>query len=167
MLASLGATCQHERVVVEGPGPGAGRELGPTGTLSMALPGSRPQWMVRPSVGMKPLRNQIGEHNFSGDDTIAGDINQRGSCARSHPHLIVRRRTTVAQWDTMHRGRSKWLRAWTARVARRYRSRRANVALTRRISVILNRTSDAKPGIRPDIPLPHAAWRPEFPTVPA
>ncbi|MBB6262541.1 transposase [Paenochrobactrum gallinarii] len=81
---------------------------------------------VGPWVGMTPSRNQSGEHDVSGGITKAGDIN-------------LRRALCQAATVMMHRGRSTWLRAWAAQVTRRRGTKRAMVALARRISVILHR----------------------------
>lgn len=81
---------------------------------------------VGPWVGMTPSRNQSGEHDVSGGITKAGDVN-------------LRRALCQAATVMMHRGRSTWLRTWAAHVTRRRGTKRAMVALARRISVILHR----------------------------
>lgn len=80
---------------------------------------------VGPWVGLTPSRDQSGEREVSGGITKAGDVN-------------LRRALWQAATVMMHRGRSTWLRTWAARVARRRGSKRAMVALARRISVILH-----------------------------
>ena len=80
---------------------------------------------VGPWVGLTPSRNQSGERDVSGGITKAGDVN-------------LRRALCQAATVMMHRGRSTWLRAWATQVARRRGSKRAMVALARRIGVILH-----------------------------
>ncbi len=80
---------------------------------------------VGPWVGLTPSRNQSGERDVSGGITKAGDVN-------------LRRALCQAATVMMHRGRATWLRAWAAQVARRRGSKRATVALARRIGVILH-----------------------------
>ena len=81
---------------------------------------------VGPWLGLTPSRNQSGERDVSGGITKAGDVN-------------VRRALCQAATVMMHRGRPTWLRTWAAQVARRCGSKRAMVALARRIGVILHR----------------------------
>ena len=81
---------------------------------------------VGPRVGLTPSRNQSGERDVWGGITKAGDVN-------------LRRALCQAATVMMHRGRSTWLRTWAAQVARRRGSKRAMVALARRIGVILHR----------------------------
>ena len=81
---------------------------------------------VGPWVGLTPSRNQSGERDVSGGITKAGDVN-------------LRRALCQAATVMMHRGRATWLRTWAAQVARRRGSKRAMVALARRIGVILHR----------------------------
>ena len=81
---------------------------------------------VGPWVGMTPSRNQSGERDVSGGITKAGDVNLRRALCQAATVMI-------------HRGRSTWLRTWAAQVARRRGTKRAMVALARRISVILHR----------------------------
>lgn len=78
---------------------------------------------VGPWVGLTPSQNQSGELDVSGGITKAGDVN-------------LRRALCEAATVMMHRGRSTLLRTWAAQVARRWGSRRAMVALARRIGVI-------------------------------
>ena len=81
---------------------------------------------VRPWAGLTPSRNQSGEHDVSGGITKAGDIN-------------LRRALCQAATVMTHRGRATWLRTWAAQVARCRESKRAMVALARRMGVILHR----------------------------
>lgn len=107
---------------------------------------------VGPWIGLTPSRNQSGERDVSGGITKAGDVNLRRALCQS---------ATVM----MHRGRSKWLRTWAAQGARRRGAKRAMVALARRIGVILHRMWVDDTDFRFDMIVPHADWRPEFPTV--
>ncbi len=81
---------------------------------------------VGPWVGLTPSRNQSGERDVSGGITKAGDVN-------------LRRALCQAATVMMNRGRSTWLRAWGAQLAKRRGRKRAMVALARRIAVILHR----------------------------
>lgn len=81
---------------------------------------------VGPWVGLTPSRNQSGERDISGGITKAGDVN-------------LRRALCQAATVMMHRGRATWLRTWAAKLARRRGTKRAMVALARRIAVILHR----------------------------
>ena len=99
---------------------------------------------VGPWVGLTPSRNQSGERDVSGGITKAGDVN-------------LRRALCQAATVMMHRGRSTWLRTWAAQVARRRGSKRAMVALARRIGVILHRIWVDDTLFRSDIAVPYAA----------
>ena len=99
---------------------------------------------VGPWVGLAPSRNQSGERDVSGGITKAGDVN-------------LRRALCQAATVMMHRGRSTWLRAWTAQVARRRGAKRAMVALARRIGVILHRMWVDDADFRSDTAAPHVA----------
>jgi transposase len=97
---------------------------------------------VGPWVGLTPSRNQPGERDVSGGITKAGDVNLRRSLCQA---------ATVM----MHRGRSTRLRTWAAQVARRRGSKRAMVALARRIGVILHRMWVDDADFRADGPAPN------------
>jgi transposase len=99
---------------------------------------------VGPWVGLTPSRNQSGERDVSGGITKAGDVN-------------LRRALCQAATVMMHRGRSTWLRTWAAQVARRRGSKRAMVALARRIGVILHRMWVEGTDFRSDDPAPKVA----------
>ena len=88
--------------------------------------------------------NQSGERDVSGGIPKAGDVN-------------LRRALCQAATVMMHRGRSTWLRTWAAQVARRRGSKRAMVALARRIGVILLRIWVDDTLLRSDIAVPYAA----------
>ncbi|RWF81013.1 MAG: IS110 family transposase [Mesorhizobium sp.] len=81
---------------------------------------------VGPWVGLTPSRQQSGERDVTGGITKAGDA-----------HL--RRALCQAATVMMNRGRGSWLRTWASRVAKRRGTKRAMVALARRIGVILHR----------------------------
>lgn len=99
---------------------------------------------VGPWVGLTPSRNQSGERDVSGGITKAGDVNLRRGLCQS---------TTVM----MHHGRSTWLRTWAAQVARRRGTKRAMVALARRIGVILHRMWIDGAEFRSDSAVPYTA----------
>lgn len=99
---------------------------------------------VGPWVGLTPSRNQSGERDVSGGITKAGDVN-------------LRRALCQAATVMMHRGRSTWLRTWAAQVARRRGTKRAMVALARRIGVILHRMWIDDMDFHADAPAPKAA----------
>ncbi len=81
---------------------------------------------VGPWVGLTPRRTQSGEMDVVGQITRAGD---RG----------LRTALYQAAMILMHRGAPNWLQAWARRVAHRRGTKRAVVALARRIGVILHR----------------------------
>jgi transposase len=81
---------------------------------------------VGPWVGLTSSRNQSRERDVSGGITKAGDVN-------------LRRTLCQAATVMMNRGCSTWLRTWAVQIARRRGRKRAMVALTRRIGVILHR----------------------------
>jgi transposase len=87
---------------------------------------------VGPWVGLTPSRHQSGERDVSGGITRAGDAN-------------LRRALCQAATVLMHRGPASWLRSWAVQVLRRRGTKRAMVALARRIGTILHRMwSDGK-----------------------
>lgn len=77
-------------------------------------------------IALTPSRHQSGERDVIGGITKAGDVN-------------LRRALCQAATVMLHRGRPSWLRTWAARVAKRRGSKRAMVALARRIGVVLHR----------------------------
>lgn len=99
---------------------------------------------VEPWVDLTPSRNQSGERDVSGGISKAGDVN-------------LRRALCQAATVMMHRGRSTWLRTWAAQVAHRPGSRRAKVALARRIGVILHRMWVEDADFCSDDPIPNVA----------
>ena len=99
---------------------------------------------VGPWVGMTASRNQPGERDVSGGITMAGDV-------------TLRRALCQAATVMMHSGRSTWLRTWAVHVARRRGSKRAMVALARRISVILHRMWIDNADLRSDTAPLHVA----------
>jgi transposase len=107
--------------------PGVGAVVALTYRSAVDDPGrftsSKKVW---PWVGLTPTRSQSGERDVSGGITKAGDVN-------------LRRALCQAATVMMHRGRATWLRAWAAQLARRRGSKRAMVAVARRIGVILHR----------------------------
>ncbi len=98
---------------------------------------------VGPWVGLTPCRNQSGERDISGGITKAGDVN-------------LRRALCQAATVMMHRGRSTWLRTWAAKLARRRGTKRAMVALARRIAVVLHRMWKDDADFRYHTPVLHA-----------
>ena len=93
---------------------------------------------VGPWVGLTPSRNQSGERDVSGGITRAGDAN-------------LRRALCQAATVMMNRGRSSWLRSWAAHVAKRRGTKRAMVALARRIGSILHRMWSDGTVFQPDV----------------
>lgn len=81
---------------------------------------------VGPWVGLTPGRRQSGEVAVVGGITRAGDVGLRTALYQA---AIV----------MMHRARPSWLKAWGLRVAQRRGTKRAAIALARRIGVILHR----------------------------
>ncbi|WP_306155757.1 IS110 family transposase [Roseovarius sp. MMSF_3281] len=88
---------------------------------------------VGPWVGLTPRRTQSGEMDIIGQITRAGD-------------RALRTALYQAAMILMHRGSPNWLQAWALRVAHRRGSKRALIALARRIGVVLHRMwRDGKP----------------------
>lgn len=86
---------------------------------------------VGPWIGLTPSRHQSGERDVTGGITRAGDAN-------------LRRALCQAATVMMNRGRPSWLRTWAVQVKKRRGTKRAMVALARRIGVVLHRMwSDA------------------------
>lgn len=81
---------------------------------------------IGPWAGLTPRRTQSGELDIVGQITKSGD---RG----------LRTALYQAAMILMHRGAPNWLQAWARRVAHRRGSKRALIALARRIGVILRR----------------------------
>ncbi|MAB06451.1 MAG: IS110 family transposase [Rhodobacteraceae bacterium] len=81
---------------------------------------------VGPWVGLTPRREQSGERDVTGRITKAGDAALRTALFNA---------ATVM----MHNARPCWLKAWGMQVARRRGSKRATVAVARRIGVVLHR----------------------------
>jgi transposase len=81
---------------------------------------------VGPWVGLTPRRTQSGEMDIVGQITRAGD-------------RALRTALYQAAMILMHRGSPNWLQAWALRVAHRRGSKRALIALARRIGVVLHR----------------------------
>lgn len=81
---------------------------------------------VGPWVGLTPRRDQSGERDVTGGITRAGDAGLRTALF-------------TAATVMMHRAKPCWLRAWGLQVAKRRGLKRATVAVTRRIGVILHR----------------------------
>ena len=81
---------------------------------------------VGPWVGLTPGRNQSGERDIVGRITKAGDAGLR---------------TALYQAATVMLNRTgpNWLRAWAQRLSKLRGKKRATVALTRRIGVVLHR----------------------------
>ena len=81
---------------------------------------------VGPWAGLTPRRTQSGEMDIVGQITKTGD---RG----------LRTALYQAAMILMHRGAPNWLQTWARRVAHRRGSKRALIALARRIGVVLHR----------------------------
>ena len=81
---------------------------------------------VGPWVGLTPRRTQSGEMDIVGQITRAGD-------------RALRMALYQAAMILMLRGSPNWLQAWALKVAHRRGSKRALIALARRIGVVLHR----------------------------
>ena len=131
-LAGLDATiaglAKHDhvcRLMMTMPG------VGPIGALTVRSAIDDPTRFARskdigPWAGLTPRRTQSGELDIVGQITKSGD---RG----------LRTALYQAAMILMHRGAPNWLQAWARRVAHRRGSKRALIALARRIGVILRR----------------------------
>lgn len=80
---------------------------------------------VGPWAGLIPKRNQSGEMDIVGHITKTGDASLRTA--------LYQAATTM-----LNRGKANWLTAWAMRVASRRGKKRATVALSRRICVVLH-----------------------------
>ncbi|UFE83210.1 IS110 family transposase (plasmid) [Pseudosulfitobacter pseudonitzschiae] len=81
---------------------------------------------VGPWAGLTPRRTQSGEMDIVGQITRVSDRALRAALYQAAMIL-------------MHRGSPNWLQAWALRVAHRRGSKRALIALARRIGVVLHR----------------------------
>jgi transposase len=125
--------------------PGVGAVVALTYRSAVDDPGRfKSSKKVGPWAGLTPSRNQSGERDVSSGITKAGDVN-------------LRRALCQAATVMMHRGRATWLRTWAAQVARRRGSKRAMVALARRIGVILHRMWVEDADFRSNGPTPNVA----------
>ena len=107
--------------------PGVGAVVALTVRSAIDDPGRfRSSKDVGPWVGLTPRRNQSGEKDVVGSITKAGDVALR---------VALFQAATVM----LSRGKNNWLTAWALRVAQRRGTKRATVALARRIGVVLHR----------------------------
>jgi transposase len=83
--------------------------------------------MVGPHFGLTPGRNQSGEQDVVGRITKAGDASVRAMLFEAATALLCRTQ------------KRSWLQAWGMRVAARRGLKRAVIAVSRRIAVILHR----------------------------
>ncbi len=107
--------------------PGVGPVVALTVKSAIDDPGRfRSSKDVGPWAGLTPGRYQSGEVDVVGAITRAGDVGLRTALYQA---------ATVM----MHRGKPSWLKAWGLQVARRRGTKRAVVAMARRIGVTLHR----------------------------
>ena len=107
--------------------PGVGPVVALTVKSAIDDPGRfRSSKDVGPWAGLTPGRYQSGEVDIVGAITRAGDVGLRTALYQA---------ATVM----MHRSKPSWLKAWGLQVARRRGTKRAVVAMARRIGVVLHR----------------------------
>jgi transposase len=107
--------------------PGVGPVVALTLKFAIDDPGRfRSSKDVGPWAGLTPGRYQSGEVDVVGAITRAGDAGLRTALYQA---------ATVM----MHRGKPSWLKAWGIQVARRRGTKRAMIAMARRIGVVLHR----------------------------
>ncbi|MCC5972313.1 MAG: IS110 family transposase [Pararhodobacter sp.] len=107
--------------------PGVGPVVALTVKSAIDDPGRfRSSKDVGPWAGLTPGRYQSGEVDVVGAITRAGDVGLRTALYQA---------ATVM----MHLGKPSWLKAWGIQVARRRGTKRAVVAMARRIGVVLHR----------------------------
>ena len=107
--------------------PGVGAVVALTFKSAIDDPGRfRSSRQVGPWVGLTPTRLQSGERDVTGGITRAGDAG-------------LRRALCQAATVMLNRGRASRLRAWAMAIAKRRGTKRAMVALARRIGVVLHR----------------------------
>jgi transposase len=108
--------------------PGVGPVIALTFRVSIDQPHRfRRSRSVGAYFGLTPRRYQSGEVDRTGRISKAGDAEARG-LARGHRRVIMRPST---RWSA--------LKAWTAQVAKRQGSKKAKVALARKIAGVLHR----------------------------
>ena len=82
---------------------------------------------VGPALGLTPVLNQSGESRRVGRISLCGDAMMRTLLYEAAQVMLTR----VKKWS--------WLKAWAMNVAKRRGGRKANVALARRLAVIMHR----------------------------
>jgi len=82
---------------------------------------------VGPALGLTPKLNQSGESHRIGRVSLCGDAMMRALLYEAAQVMLTR----VKKWS--------WLKAWAMNVARRSGHRRAIVALSRRLAVVMHR----------------------------
>jgi transposase len=82
---------------------------------------------VGPALGLTPVLNQSGESRRVGRISLCGDGTMRTLLYEAAQVMLTR----TKKWS--------WLKAWAMNVAKRRGLRKANVALARRLAVIMHR----------------------------
>lgn len=78
-------------------------------------------------LGLTPVLNQSGEVNRVGHVSLRGDAMMRKLLYEAAQSMMTR----VVKWC--------WLKAWAMNIAKRYGSKKAKVALARRLAVVMHR----------------------------
>lgn len=78
-------------------------------------------------LGLTPVLNQSGESKRIGHVSLCGDAMMRALLYEAAQTMLTR----VVKWC--------WLKAWAMGIARRHGRKKANVALARRLAVVMHR----------------------------
>ncbi|MBB4438150.1 MULTISPECIES: IS110 family transposase [Rhizobium] len=78
-------------------------------------------------LGLTPMLNQSGESKRVGHVSLCGDAMMRKLLYEAAQSMLTR----VVKWC--------WLKAWAMNIARRHGKKKANVALARRLAVVMHR----------------------------
>ena len=78
-------------------------------------------------LGLTPVLNQSGESKRIGHVSLRGDAMMRKLLYEAAQSMLTR----VVKWC--------WLKAWAMKIAKRHGKKKANVALARRLAVVMHR----------------------------
>jgi transposase len=82
---------------------------------------------VGAALGLTPVLNQSGESKRIGHISLCGDAMMRSLLYEAAQTMLTR----LVKWC--------WLKAWAMNIARRHGRKKANVALARRLAVVMHR----------------------------
>ncbi|NEK20700.1 IS110 family transposase [Rhizobium leguminosarum] len=108
--------------------PGVGPVVSLAYVSTIDIPGRfRNSRAVGAVLGLTPVLNQSGESKRVGHVSLCGDAMMRKLLYEAAQSMLTR----VAKWC--------WLKAWAMNIARRHGKKKANVALARRLAVVMHR----------------------------